>query len=63
MTLKYVTRLNDVDVKNDGSFAQKSDTPEYQRFEHVRENTSEAVLNSLGITCLNPDTHPFRVQH
>ena len=65
MTLKYVRRLNDLDVKNDGSFAKKkiSDTPQYQKFQHLRENTFEAVLHTVGIIYLNPDTHPFCTQH
>jgi len=42
---------------------KNSDTPEYKRFEHLRENTFEAVLHSVGIKHLNPDTHPFRMHH
>jgi hypothetical protein len=65
ITLQYVTRLNDVNVNNEGIFAQKkiSDTPEYKRLEHLRENTFEGVPHSVGIKYLDPDTHPFCMQH
>jgi hypothetical protein len=42
---------------------KKSDTPEYKSFEHLRENTFEAVLHSVGIKYLNPNTHPSCKQH
>ena len=51
-----------MEVTNDGNVAEKiSDTPQYQSFELLGENTSEAVLPQRWH--LKPDTHPFCMLH
>lgn len=68
MTLKYVKTLNDLDVKNDRSFAKKKKklvAPLNIKGSNIYAKILSKqyfILLALYIY-LNPDTHPFCTQH